>query len=670
MVALVAALGLAVLVPGSGIARSGSVDAGDKARRPLRAIIYRTAPIRLRGLVGRPVPRTSRDATVESHLAALKWAWADAAIVPWAPPGSAADRKLGVVLGAIASTRAHVRVAALLDRPHGTEISQIEALATGPSRAPGYLRIGARPAVFVAPVDRSVRGCVRARRWRAAARAFWLAQASFPGDGQCRSAADAWFRDEPDVRSARAPGTFLIRPGFWPRGSTAPTLTRSMDGWQRSIQRMNASGARLQLIDSLNDWADGTAIEPSATWRSDSGFGMYLDALHAQRPGGAPRAAAPSVEAVAVSGVTAHGASVAATVSAGSSAAAWWVEFGATTAYGQMAAPVTLAAASPRRRVTAGLTALSAATTYHARVVVASSAGSVAGPDAVFTTLADPRAVRVAAAGDIACDPSSGDFNGGAGTTTECHELGVSDAILAGGYDAVLPLGDVQYESGTASQFAASYQPSWGRLKAITHPAVGNHEYGSPGAAPYFQYFGAAAGEPGKGYDSYDLGSWHLIVINSNCAQIGGCSNGSPQELWLRADLAEHPVRCTLAYWHHPRFSSGQNGNSASMDTIWRDLYAGGADLVLNGHDHDYERFAPQNAEGARDDANGIREFVVGTGGKNHMTFKALIQPNSEVHDTSSFGFLALTLSDGAYAWTFVSDPPGGLSDSGTGTCH
>ena len=106
------------------------------------------------------------------------------------------------------------------------------------------------------------------------------------------------------------------------------------------------------------------------------------------------------------------------------------------------------------------------------------------------------------------------------------------------------------------------------------------------------------------------------------------------------------------------------------MDPIWRDLYAGGADLVLNGHDHDYERFAPQNPDAVRDDASGIREFVVGTGGKNHMTFKALIQPNSEVHDTSSFGFLALTLGDGAYAWTFVSDPPGGLSDSGTGTCH
>ena len=416
---------------------------------------------------------------------------------------------------------------------------------------------------------------------------------------------------------------------------------------------MNASGAPLQLIDSLNGWTDGTAIEPSAAWRSDSGFGSYLDALHAQRPGDAPRAAAPGVGAVAVSGVTAHGASVATTVSAGSSAAAWWVEFGATTAYGHMSAPVTLAAGSPRRRVTAALTALSSAMTYHARVVVASSAGTAAGPDATFTTLAEPRAVRVAAAGDIACDPSSDSFNGGAGTATECHQLGVSDAILAGAYDAVLPLGDVQYESGTASQFAGSYQPSWGRLKAITHPAVGNHEYGSPGAAPYFQYFGAAAGSPDKGYYSYDLGSWHLIVINSNCAQIGGCcerlaagalaarrSRGAPRA------AARSPTGTTRA---SPR---ARTATPSRMDTIWGDLYAAGADVVLNGHDHDYERFAPQNAAAVRDDARGIREFVVGTGGKNHMTFKSdPAQQRGARHEQLRLP-RAHARAPAAYAWT------------------
>jgi acid phosphatase type 7 len=665
-------LALVALASLTGIAQSRSAQPSAKTRAPLRAIFYITAPVRSSGAAaGRPTPSAAQGgpAGVRRHLAALKWARADAAIVPWAAPGSAADRKLAAVLAAVASTHAHVRVAALIDRRRGTEVAQLEQLAASRAIAPGYLRIASRPAVFVASADRSLRDCARARRWRAAARAFWLAQATFPGYGQCRSAADAWFRDEPDTRSARATGTFVIRPGFWPRGSKVPALERSTSAWQRSIKRMNTSGAPLQLVDSLNDWAHGTAIEPSAAWSSDSGFGSYLDALHVQPPGVVPRAAAPSVEAVAVSGVSAHAASVAATVSAGSSAAASWVEFGATTAYGQLTAPVTLAPLSPRRQVTVALTALSAATTYHARVVVASAVGRVAGPDAVFKTLADPRAMRVAAAGDIACTPESSDFNDGAGTATECHQLGVSDAILAGGYDAVLPLGDVQYNSGTASEFAGSYEPSWGRLKAISHPAVGNHEYGSPGAAPYFQYFGAAAGEPGKGYYSYNVGSWHLIALNSNCAQIGGCASGSAQELWLHADLAAHPVRCTLAYWHHPLFSSGQNGSAGSTRPLWTTLYAAGADLVLTGHDHDYERFAPQDAAGERDDAKGIREFVVGTGGRNHMTFKA-IQPNSEVHDTSSFGFLELTLSDGAYAWKFVSDPPGGFSDSGSGSCH
>lgn len=669
-IAATGALGLVVLLAVGGVAQPRSTHLTVRPHAPLRAIVYLTTPIRAGGAPGRPVPSVSRDDSraVARHLSALAWARADAAVVPWSP-GSPADRKLAAVLAAITSTHAHVRGVALLDRPHGSEALQIALLETSRAAAPGYLRIGSRPAVFIAPANPALRTCERARRWRAAARSFWLALATFPGYARCRSAADSWFQDTPGTRSARASGSFLIRPGFWPNGSKVPALPRSPDAWERSIVQMNASGASLQLVDSLNDWAHGTAIEASAAWPSPSGFGSYLDALHALPPGVASRAAPPTVDAIGVSGVGAHVASISATVAPGSDAAAWWIEFGTTTAYGQMSAPSSLAAGAPRRPVTALLNALSAGTTYHAHVVVASSVGSVASADAVFATPPDPRAVRIAAAGDIACDPESSAFNGGAGTATECHQFAVSDAILAGAYDAVLPLGDVQYDSGTASEFAGSYVPSWGRLKAITHPAVGNHEYGSPGAAPYFQYFGAAAGEPGEGYYSYDLGSWHLIALNSNCAQIGGCAAGSPQEAWLQADLAAHPVRCTLAYWHHPLFSSGQNGDAESMRTIWGDLYAAGADVVLNGHDHDYERFAPQDAQGGRDDARGIREFVVGTGGKNHMTFRA-IEPNSDLHDTSSFGFLELTLSDGAYAWRFVSDPLGSLADSGSASCH
>jgi hypothetical protein len=279
--------------------------------------------------------------------------------------------------------------------------------------------------------------------------------------------------------------------------------------------------------------------------------------------------------------------------------------------------------------------------------------------------------MRIAAAGDIACDPSDPNFNGGQGTATACQQLAVSSAILAGHYNAVLPLGDQQYNAGSAQAFAASYHPSWGRLDPIAHPVVGNHEYGRPAAGPYFQYFGASAGTPGQGWYSYDLGAWHVIALNANCLRIaGGCGVGSPQELWLRADLAAHPVGCTLAYWHQPLFTSGQEGPTPATSTFWNDLIATGAEIVLNGHEHLYERFGPQNPAGQRDDAHGIREFVVGTGGENHMTFHRTPAANTEVRDNTSFGFLELTLSNGAYAWKFQPTAPGTFSDSGTGTCH
>ena len=668
IVAFAAVLGLVALASVTSIAQSRATPSKANANGPLRAIFYLTAPVHSgTASSGQPIPGGPMG--VQAHLAALKWAWADAAIIPWSTPGSAADRRVATVLSAITKTQAHVRVAALIDRPGGSELSQLRSLALTRATARGYLRVSSRPAVFVAPADRSLRSCLRARRWRAAGRAFWLAQATFAGYGRCREAADAWFRDDPNLRSTRTSSTFLIRPGVWPSGVSKPSVARAGDEWQRSIEQMNGSGSPVQLIDSLNDWAVGSAIEPSSAWPSASGFGSYLDELHAQQPGVATLATAPDIGAITISGVTAHEASLATTISAGSSAAAWRIEFGTTTEYGQTTAPIAVPAASSHRPVAVVLPALTAATTYHARIVVTSSVGTVVSSDAAFKTLPDVHAYRIAAAGDIACDPASAPFNGGLGTATACHQQGVSDALLAGGYDAVLPLGDLQYENGAASAFQASYQPSWGRLKAITHPAVGNHEYGSPGATPYFQYFGPAAGDPGKGYYSYELGSWHLIAINSNCTQIGGCAAGSPEELWLRADLAAHPARCTLAYWHHPRFSSGQAGDNGLMSAIWTDLSNAGAELVLSGHEHDYERFAAQNAEGERDDARGVRQFVVGTGGKNHMMFKT-IKPNSEVRDTSSFGFLQLTLNADSYSWTFVSDPPGGLSDSGTGTCH
>ena len=276
--------------------------------------------------------------------------------------------------------------------------------------------------------------------------------------------------------------------------------------------------------------------------------------------------------------------------------------------------------------------------------------------------------IRIAAAGDIACDPASAAFHGGQGAGLECRQAATSDLLVDEDYAKVLVIGDSQYEDGTAPAFAASYDPTWGRVKSITAPAVGNHEYNTPGATGYFRYFGEAAGDPTKGYYSFDLGGWHLIALNSNCSEVGGCEADSPQERWLRRDLAESASKCTLAYWHHPPFSSGYHGGRAEYAPFWQALYEADAEVVLVGHDHDYERFAPQTPEGEVDRARGVREFVVGTGGKNLRAFPD-VAANSEAHDDSSLGVLELTLGRDAYAWRFRA-AVGAFSDTGSYACH
>jgi hypothetical protein len=278
----------------------------------------------------------------------------------------------------------------------------------------------------------------------------------------------------------------------------------------------------------------------------------------------------------------------------------------------------------------------------------------------------------IAAAGDIACDPTGSNFNGGLGTSSECRQKATSDLLVdlstQGNLQGVLTLGDNQYEDNAYTKYLQSFDPSWGRVKNMIRPGIGNHEYLTPAAAGYFQYFGAPAGDPSKGYYSFDKGSWHIIALNSNCSQVGGCGAGSPQEVWLRSDLAANAAPCTLAYWHHPRFSSGNQGNNTSLQAFWQALYNAHADVVLNGHDHDYERFALQSPTGAADPA-GLREFVVGTGGKSHYGFVS-IQPNSQVRNADTFGVLKMTLHSSSYDWRFVPEAGRTFTDSGSTACH
>lgn len=285
-----------------------------------------------------------------------------------------------------------------------------------------------------------------------------------------------------------------------------------------------------------------------------------------------------------------------------------------------------------------------------------------------------PAAVRaadpvIAAAGDIACDPGDPHFNGGAGTAKACRMRATSDLLVGGSWDAVLLLGDNQYWTGSLAAHRASFEPTWGRLGPLLRPAPGNHEYLTPGAAGYYDYFGPAAGDRTKGWYSYELGTWHVVVLNSNCGDVGGCGPGSPQLRWLAEDLAAHPRACTLAYWHHPRFSSGAHGDNAAYTDFWRTLYDAGADLVLVGHDHDYERFAPQDPAGKADPEHGIRQFVEGTGGQELRSF-ATIRANSEARNSRDHGVLKLRLRTDGYDWEFLPAAGGTYADQGSSGCH
>jgi Ca2+-binding RTX toxin-like protein len=292
-------------------------------------------------------------------------------------------------------------------------------------------------------------------------------------------------------------------------------------------------------------------------------------------------------------------------------------------------------------------------------------------PIALFVSAAGPASAAdpvIAAAGDIACSSTAvqGD---------SCHMQATSNLIVGAGLSAVLPLGDLQYQSGSLSDFRNYYDKSWGRVNPIVYPAPGNHEYLTSGANGYFDYFngpGAPTGRAGdrsKGYYSFDVGTWHLIALNSNdhCQNVA-CGKGSPQETWLRADLAAHPTSCTLAYWHHPRFNSGYDGSGAFMQAIFQDLYDANAEVVLAGHAHDYERFAPQSPQGRLDRARGVRQFVVGTGGAFHTGLGSRV-PNSEVRNDATFGVLMLTLHPTSYDWRFVAES-GKPLDSGGDVCH
>jgi hypothetical protein len=263
-----------------------------------------------------------------------------------------------------------------------------------------------------------------------------------------------------------------------------------------------------------------------------------------------------------------------------------------------------------------------------------------------------------------------------AGDIAECDHQGdeATAGILAQyPHATILTLGDNAYQRGTPADFRNCYAPSWGKFKDRTRPATGNHDEETKNAQGYWDFFGSRGGPYDEYYYSYDLGAWHMVVLNSDCWRVGGCDPTDPQIEWLAADLAAPRNRCTLAYWHRPPFTSGRYGLPKDTDRVmplWQTLYNEGVDVLLVGHDHDYERFVPMDSTGHPDPSKGVREFVVGTGGGNLRPFENPPLPTTAARSFSTWGVLRLSLAPGKYAWRFLPVTPGGFTDSGTGACH
>jgi glycosyl hydrolase family 99/calcineurin-like phosphoesterase family protein len=556
---------------------------------------------------------SSDPAIIRQHIAAMQYGNIQAGIASWWGQGTPTDRRIPLLLETARGSAFRWSIYYESEGSSNPTVERIKSdliyIRDHYGNDPSFLRIDGRFVVFV--YADATDSCAMAARWRQAntIKAYIVLKV-FSDYGGCADQPDGWHQYAPAVQADLQEGySYSISPGFWKVGENA-RLGRDLTRWYASIRDMVASDAPFQLITTFNEWGEGTAIEPAKEWASASQYGAYLDALHTNGEG-MPPAATPQVMNVPTPTRVPPAP--------------------AATRAPTIAPPVSQPAIAP-------------------------------GADAVLV-----------GAGDIACDPDDPNFKNSIGTNTGCHMKQTSDIIAELGKNNsllhVFVAGDDEYENGDYNKFMQSYDVTWGRFKAITSPAVGNHEYLTPKATGYYQYFGAAAGDPTKGYYSYDLGAWHIVVVNSMCSEVGGCSPGSPQERWLRADLAAHPTVCTLAYWHHPRYSSGEHGNFTSMIGIWQALYDARAELVISGHDHDYERFAPQDANGVVDVARGLRQFVVGTGGKNHTRLKQPIA-NSEMRNDNTFGVLKLTLHANSYDWQFIPEPGKAFTDSGSAACH
>jgi len=419
-----------------------------------------------------------------------------------------------------------------------------------------------------------------------------------------------------------------------------------------------AVGSTVQLTATPKD-AQGNPVSSPVTWASDksavatvSGSGLVTGVAAGSATITATSGGKSGTSAITVTAGSSV-ASVAVTPAAASVPVGSTVQLTATPKDAQgnpVSSPVTWASDKTAVATVSG-SGLVAGVAAGSATITATSGGK-SGTSAITVTASPPSVQVLVGAGDIADCALTADE--------------ATAALLDNIPGTVFTAGDNAYESGTADQYANCYDPTWGRHKARTHPTTGNHEYETPGASGYFGYFGAAAGDPTKGYYSYDLADWHVVAVNSSVSMAAG----SAQEQWVRADLAGSTKQCTLAIWHHPMFTSA-NGRVTDLMSkpIWDALYAFGAELVINGHDHGYERFAPQAPDGTADPTYGIREIIAGTGGANLGSF-GVVAANSQVRNNTSHGVLKLSLGGGSYGWEFVQADGPAFIDTGSGSCH
>ena len=422
-------------------------------------------------------------------------------------------------------------------------------------------------------------------------------------------------------------------------------------------------GDALTYAWSFGDATTGTGIAPSHTYGDNGSYSVTLTVTDARGAASAPATTTATIANVAPAVST--GANQTATAGTAVTLNATFVDPGVSDApwsytidWGDGSGPASGSAASQASPI-AATHVYAAAGTALVSVTVTDKDGAAGAATATMTITQPAAGVTLVGAGNIArCDKSNDE---------------ATAALLDGIAGTVFALGDAGYPNGTTANYQNCYDPSWGRQKARTYPVTGNHDYDSSAtAAGYFGYFGAAAGDPTKGYYGYDLGDWHIIVLNSNSSFVA-TAVGSLQETWLKADLAATTKQCVLAMWHNPRFYSTTSSSfspSSAVKPFWDDLYAAHAELIVNAHMRDYERFAPQTSAGVADPVNGIREIIVGTGGEGLDQPNTLIIPNSEVRISGVYGVLQLTLGNGSYSWRFVPGAGQTATDTGSGSCH